>query len=176
VSLGGTPPDASERLRDALVQRNASFDAGDLLRMLGAITELEPRFRKSGQQQLLLEAMLVRFALLDRTVSIEAVLRGLGAAGPSTNPPHHDASLPRRDGEAGAGSCRLGAAKAGPSLRSGRQTSARSSPCVGRQTRRRARAGDQERPAIPDVSQLAERWDDVVKGLRKAGRTWPPRR
>ena len=42
------------------------------------MSELEPRFRKSGQQQLLLEALLVRFALIDRTVSLEAVLRGLG--------------------------------------------------------------------------------------------------
>ena len=34
--------------------------------MLQAVGELEPRFRKSGQQQLLIETMLVRFALLDR--------------------------------------------------------------------------------------------------------------
>ena len=78
VTLGGTPPEVSERVRDALVARRETFAAGDLLRMLQALTELEPRFRKSGQQQLLLEALLVRFALLDRTVSLEAVLRGLG--------------------------------------------------------------------------------------------------
>src|SRR5215208_5937718 len=78
VVLGGNPPDVSERVRDALAQRRERFDAGDLLRMLQATTELEPRFRKSAQQQLLLEALLVRFALLDRTVSLEAVLRGLG--------------------------------------------------------------------------------------------------
>ncbi len=78
VTLGGTPPDTSERAREALEARRDAFAAGDLLRMLSAATELEPRFRKSGQQQLLLEALLVRFALLDRTVSLEAVLRGLG--------------------------------------------------------------------------------------------------
>src|SRR4029079_4369336 len=74
----GTPPEVSERAREALEQRKQVFAAGDLLRMLSIATELEPRFRKSGQQQLLLEAMLVRFALLDRTVSLETVLRGLG--------------------------------------------------------------------------------------------------
>src|SRR5688572_4922081 len=78
VTLGGTPPEVSDRARAALEQRKAAFTAGDLLRMLSIATELEPRFRKSSQQQLLLEAMLVRFALLDRTVSLEAVLRGLG--------------------------------------------------------------------------------------------------
>jgi DNA polymerase III subunit gamma/tau len=77
VVLGGNPPEVSERVRDALAQRRERFAAGDLLRMLQATTELEPRFRKSAQQQLLLEALLVRFALLDRTVSLEAVLRGL---------------------------------------------------------------------------------------------------
>jgi DNA polymerase-3 subunit gamma/tau len=81
VTLGGTPPEVSDRVKDALVARKEAFAAGDLLRMLQAITELEPRFRKSAQQQLLLEALLVRFALLDRTVSLEAVLRGLGGAG-----------------------------------------------------------------------------------------------
>src|SRR5829696_6737689 len=78
VALGGAPPDVSERAREALESRKGTFGPGDLLRMLSVATELEPRFRKSGQQQLLLEAMLVRFALLDRTVSLEAMLRGLG--------------------------------------------------------------------------------------------------
>ena len=83
VTLGGTPPDVSERAREALEARKDVFAAGELLRMLSAATELEPRFRKSGQQQLLIEALLVRFALLDRTVSLEAVLRGLGGGGSS---------------------------------------------------------------------------------------------
>ncbi|HET9685182.1 MAG TPA: DNA polymerase III subunit gamma/tau, partial [Gemmatimonadaceae bacterium] len=81
VTLGGVPPEVSERTREALEQRKEAFAASDLLRMLSAITELEPRFRKSGQQQLLLEALLVRFALLDRTVSLEKVLRELGGNG-----------------------------------------------------------------------------------------------
>ena len=55
--------------------------------MLQALVEVEPRFRKSGQQQLLLETLLVRFALLDRTVDLEAVLRGLGNGGGGGAPP-----------------------------------------------------------------------------------------
>src|SRR3954464_2860378 len=51
TTLGGAAPAISERVRDALSQRKEAFAAGDLLRMLNAITELEPRFRKSGQQQ-----------------------------------------------------------------------------------------------------------------------------
>ena len=96
VTLGGTPPDVSERAREALDARKDAFAAGDLLRMLSAATELEPRFRKSGQQQLLLEALLVRFALLDRTVSIEAMLRGLGGGSSGGHDEETDAPAARR--------------------------------------------------------------------------------
>ena len=78
VELGGDPGDVSERTRAALAERRGRLSSGDLLRMLSALGELEPRFRRSTQQQLLLETALVRFALLDRTVAIEEVLKGLG--------------------------------------------------------------------------------------------------
>jgi DNA polymerase III subunit gamma/tau len=61
----------------ALRERRAKFTAGDLLRMISSINELEPNFRKSGQQQLLVEMLLVRVALLDRTVELEDLLKGL---------------------------------------------------------------------------------------------------
>src|SRR5207253_10862138 len=64
----------------ALEANKDDFTSGDLLRMLTSIGELEPRFRKSGQQQMLIEMLLVRFALLDRTVSIEEVLRNIGGS------------------------------------------------------------------------------------------------
>jgi DNA polymerase-3 subunit gamma/tau len=79
VELGGDAGELSERTRAALVERRGRLVAGDLLRMLSALGELEPRFRRSTQQQLLLETTLVRFALLDRTVAIEDVLKGIGA-------------------------------------------------------------------------------------------------
>jgi DNA polymerase III subunit gamma/tau len=81
VVLGSSAVEVSERARATLDARRDRISAGDLLRMLTAIGELEQRFRKSGQQQLLLETLLIRFALLDRTVAIEEVLRGLGDGG-----------------------------------------------------------------------------------------------
>ncbi|HEU5173184.1 MAG TPA: DNA polymerase III subunit gamma/tau, partial [Gemmatimonadaceae bacterium] len=81
VVLGGTAADVSEKAREHLVAGKDRFAAGDLLRMLQLLGELEPRFRKSGQQQLLLETLLVRFALLDRAVALEDVLRGIGGGG-----------------------------------------------------------------------------------------------
>jgi DNA polymerase-3 subunit gamma/tau len=89
VELGGDAGDLSERTRAALVERRGRLGSGDLLRMLSALGELEPRFRRSTQQQLLLETTLVRFALLDRTVAIEDVLKGFGGEstpGPGRSP------------------------------------------------------------------------------------------
>ncbi|HSQ30592.1 MAG TPA: DNA polymerase III subunit gamma/tau [Gemmatimonadaceae bacterium] len=101
ISLGGAAPDVSERAREALEERRDRLSPADLLRMLQAIGELEPRFRKSGQQQLLIETLLVRFALLDRTVEIEEVLRSLsgGGAGRSASPSAHPEprAAPRTD-------------------------------------------------------------------------------
>ena len=87
VELGGDSGDLSDRTRAALVERRGKLASGDLLRMLSALGELEPRFRRSTQQQLLLETTLVRFALLDRTVAIEDVLKGIGGErNPSPGP------------------------------------------------------------------------------------------
>ena len=80
IVLGGTVPDLSEHLRNELESRRSQFISGDLLRMLTMLVEIEPHFRRSGQQQLLLETLLVRFTLLDRTVDLEDVLRGVGGA------------------------------------------------------------------------------------------------
>jgi DNA polymerase III gamma/tau subunit len=46
--------------------------------MLSAVNALEPTFKKSSQQQLLIEMLLIRMALLDRTVALEDMLKGLG--------------------------------------------------------------------------------------------------
>jgi DNA polymerase-3 subunit gamma/tau len=69
-----------EDLRDAFAGAAERFAAGDLLRMLAQTAELDTdgRFRKSGQQRLLLELLLLRFSYLESTVTLEAVLAALG--------------------------------------------------------------------------------------------------
>jgi hypothetical protein len=49
--------------------------------MLSMLSSIEPQFRRSSQQQLLIEMLLVRFALLDRSISLEEVLKTLGGGG-----------------------------------------------------------------------------------------------
>jgi DNA polymerase III subunit gamma/tau len=101
VVLNGRADGVSAHAAAALKERKDLFTAGDLLRMISAVNALEPTFRKSGQQQLLIEMLLVRMALLDRTVELEDMLKGLG-----------DASLPIEDGHASRGSVRAQSAPA----------------------------------------------------------------
>ncbi len=86
VSLGGTATEMSDPASAQLLALKDRLAAGDVLRMLTAIAELEPRFKRSTQQRLLLETLLVRFALLDRAVALEDVLRGLAAGGGGGGP------------------------------------------------------------------------------------------
>lgn len=85
VTLGAEPQGISDRTRQALEERKGRLAAGDLLRMLHLVGELEPRFKRSGQQQTLFEVLLVRLALLDRTIVIEELLAQLGGADPSAS-------------------------------------------------------------------------------------------
>jgi DNA polymerase-3 subunit gamma/tau len=83
--LGGSVEGVSPEATRALESHRDKFAAGDLLRMLSTLAELEPLFRKSAQQQLLVEMLLVRFALFDRAIAIEDLLRGLSGAGKGGN-------------------------------------------------------------------------------------------
>jgi DNA polymerase-3 subunit gamma/tau len=83
---GGAALEVREDLRDAYVALSERFARGDLLRMLGHVAELdtEGRFRKSANPRTLLEALLLRWAHLDRTIELEEIIRG-GAAGPASH-------------------------------------------------------------------------------------------
>jgi len=85
-------------LRERYEAAAARFEPGDLLRMLFQVAELDTdgRFRKSGQQQILIELLLLRFAYLDRTVSIEEVLSAV-RHGNATPDPTPEARRPSSD-------------------------------------------------------------------------------
>ncbi len=158
IVLGGTVPDLSDRLRAELEARKARFAMGDLLRMLTMLVEIEPHFRRSGQQQLLFETLLVRFTLLDRTIALEEILRGIGGASPGGSGP----------------------VAAAPSAAAARVVS----PPVMSDSKRVAEARrSAPQPAIADeppaprkqrvaldLNRLAEHWDDVVEQVRAGGR------
>jgi DNA polymerase-3 subunit gamma/tau len=81
--LGGGEPESVPQFQRADVAEAASrFSPGDLLRMLSQVAELDAdgRFRKSGEQRILIELLLLRFAYLESTVVLDDVLALLGGA------------------------------------------------------------------------------------------------
>ena len=78
VVLSGRADGVTPAALAALEAHRDDFSPGDLLRMLSIVSGIEIQFRRSTQQQLLVEMLLVRFALLDRSISLEEVLQGLG--------------------------------------------------------------------------------------------------
>lgn len=96
VELGAAPQEVSESTRAALIERKGRVSGPDLIRMITILAEAELAFRRSGQQQLLLELMLVRLAMLDRTIELEDVLRQVG--GDQRPEPPRSSGAPRGGG------------------------------------------------------------------------------
>ncbi|MGH7575410.1 MAG: DNA polymerase III subunit gamma/tau, partial [Longimicrobiales bacterium] len=97
---GENAADVREDLRASYAAVAERFGTGDLLRMLALVAELdtEGRFRKSASPRTMLEALLLRFAYLDRTVDVEAVLAAATAGTPRDAAPRAPGSLtPRRE-------------------------------------------------------------------------------
>jgi DNA polymerase-3 subunit gamma/tau len=96
VVLGGRTSGVSPHALDVLESHRDDFSPADLLRMLSMLSGVEPQFRRSSQQQLLVEMLLVRFSLLDHAVSIEDVLSTLGGGGGSRPAASSQPSRPAR--------------------------------------------------------------------------------
>jgi DNA polymerase-3 subunit gamma/tau len=151
VLLGAEMPDLSDATRAALDAHRDAWSAADVLRMLSIVTEIEPRFRRSGQQQMLLETVLVRCALLDHSVAIEAVLRTLAGRGPDPGP-------------------RTVAASATAPIRSApSELGNRASVTNGPDLRRPVsdRAVTPAAPAAIDAEALRARWPEIVASIRR---------
>jgi len=150
--LGGTTEGISAEARKALESHRDQYTTGDILRMLSTLAELEPQFRKSSQQQILVEMLLVRFALFDRAVSIEDMLRGLSGSGESS----------------GGGGRELTKASAAPT---------RFGP-MERETRRSAPVADARVQAPPSQPEPKSReipepsGSSVVMGIQEAAPDW----
>jgi DNA polymerase-3 subunit gamma/tau len=182
IALGGGPPELSDRMRVALQERKGQLSAGDLLRMLHALLEIEPMYRRSGQPQLLLETLLVRFALLDRTVELEEVIRGFGAGGHDDPPVRRVAHAPRVASAhamppSPPPAVAPAIARQAPSMvappRSATQQVAESAAAAQIAEQRpspRATATAPRAGPPPSVEQLSARWGSVSDAIKAAGR------
>jgi len=78
VGVGGEAEGMTEGLQ-ALVREHADrLPPADIVRLLTMLGEMEVQLRASGNQRLLVEVLLLRWAMMDRTVELEAVIKALG--------------------------------------------------------------------------------------------------
>jgi DNA polymerase III subunit gamma/tau len=111
LKLGATPEGLTASLRQSLNQHLDRLAPGDLLRMLRLLSESEASLRRSGNPRLAVETLLLRWAMMDRTVDLAAVL-GLGGSEGQTG-----GAADQRAGSASAtraGARQRGIAGAGP--------------------------------------------------------------
>jgi DNA polymerase-3 subunit gamma/tau len=81
LQLGSRPEGVTEALRATLESYQAQLEPGDVLRMLRLLADNESGIRRSVNPRLVVETLLLRWAMLDRIVDLEQLLAGSGAPG-----------------------------------------------------------------------------------------------
>src|SRR5438477_9776288 len=83
VGLGGEAEGMTEGLQ-ALVRQHADrLPPADIVRLLALLADSEPQVRRSGNPRLVVELLLLRWAMMDRTVELAEVLEALKHVGQS---------------------------------------------------------------------------------------------
>ncbi len=146
LQVGAEPEGLTEAMRAALQRELPRLAIGDVLRMLKMLADVEAGVRRSGQARLLVETLLLRWALLDRMVSLEQLLSGAPVPPPPPIAPPR-AAIPRR------------APPVEPPL---------DRPDAGAALVNRPPSSGAPIPL--SIEGLVERWEDVVAAARVEGR------
>jgi DNA polymerase-3 subunit gamma/tau len=97
LGVGGQPEGLTEGMQAVVRQYASRLPPPDVLRLLSVLSEMEERIRRGGNPRLGVELLLLRWAMMDRTIEIGQVLealgtgtgeggRGTGASAPVRNP------------------------------------------------------------------------------------------
>lgn len=82
VNLGGEPEGLTEGMQSVIRTYCAALPAPDIVRLLTVLSGMEGQLRTSGHPRLVVELLLLRWAMMDRTVELGEVLRALDTTGP----------------------------------------------------------------------------------------------
>jgi DNA polymerase-3 subunit gamma/tau len=77
VGVGGQPEGMTEGLLNVVREYAPQLPPGDVVRLLTILADSEERLSRSANQRLLVEVLVLRWAMLDRTVEIGEVLEAL---------------------------------------------------------------------------------------------------
>ncbi|HKW42329.1 MAG TPA: DNA polymerase III subunit gamma/tau [Gemmatimonadales bacterium] len=78
ANLGGKPDGLTDAMQQLVGKYHSLLPPPDVVRLLAVLTELEPQLRTSGNARLAVEVLLLRWAMMSRTVELETVIRSLG--------------------------------------------------------------------------------------------------
>ena len=95
LQLGNEPEGLTEAVRQGLEQYRERLEPGDVVRMLRLLTESEAPIRRSTNPRLVVETLLLRWAMMDRMVDLREVLEGGRADRRTGGPPGGEGSGPR---------------------------------------------------------------------------------
>ncbi|MFL5493342.1 MAG: DNA polymerase III subunit gamma/tau [Gemmatimonadales bacterium] len=90
LQLGQEPEGLTEAMHATLEEFRDRLEPGDVLRMLRLLTESEASIRRSVNPRLVVETLLLRWAMMDRIVDLTQVLAsqpGSGGSGPAARTP-----------------------------------------------------------------------------------------
>ncbi|HEY7194064.1 MAG TPA: DNA polymerase III subunit gamma/tau [Gemmatimonadales bacterium] len=96
VGVGGQPEGLTEGLTTVVREHAPQLPPADVVRLLTILADSEERLSRSANQRLLVEVLLLRWAMLDRTVDLSHVIdaletgdvrRGTGASKAPQSPP-----------------------------------------------------------------------------------------
>jgi DNA polymerase-3 subunit gamma/tau len=82
VGVGGQPEGLTEGLTAVVREYAPQLPPADVVRLLTILSDSEERLSRSANQRLLVEVLLLRWAMLDRTVELSEVLEALKKDGP----------------------------------------------------------------------------------------------
>ncbi len=104
VQYGAEPSVMPESTRQLVARAAGAHASEDVVRMLKLLGEAEPALRRSANPRLVLETLLLRWAMMDRAADLKALLEGRAPAGagepaPYTSPPR--ATIPPPQSPAG---------------------------------------------------------------------------
>ncbi|HEY3220421.1 MAG TPA: DNA polymerase III subunit gamma/tau [Gemmatimonadales bacterium] len=83
VGVGGQPEGLTEGLLAVVREYAPQLPPADIVRLLTILADSEERLSRSANQRLLVEVLLLRWAMVDRTVELSEVLDALKGVGPS---------------------------------------------------------------------------------------------
>ncbi len=87
AGVGGQPEGLTEGLMAVVREYAPQLPPADIVRLLTILSDSEERLSRSANQRLLVEVLLLRWAMLDRTVELSEVLDALKNDGPSQTKP-----------------------------------------------------------------------------------------